>query len=66
VLLSAAPAAAIGESAGRNTMQLTDAPGNWFRSEMSGTPVSTVRVGGRVGFVAGELTNTRPTATARW
>jgi YVTN family beta-propeller protein len=47
----------------RDTMQLTDEPGNWFRSEASGTPVSIVRTGGRVDFVAGELTNTRHTAT---
>lgn len=48
---------------GRDTMQLTDEPGNWFRSEASGTPLSVVRVGGRVDFVAGHLTNTRHTAT---
>jgi plastocyanin len=63
VLLTAAPAAATGGGLVRDTMQLTDAPGSWFRSETSGTPVSTVGVGGRVDFVAGELTNTRHTAT---
>src|SRR5215210_5480506 len=63
VLLAAAPNAAADDGSTRDTMQLTDAPGNWFRSEASGTPVSTVRVGGRVDFVAGELTNTRHTAT---
>src|SRR5215216_3283557 len=61
VLFAAAPGAALAQT--RDTMQLTDAPGNWFRSEASGTPVSTVRVGGRVDFVAGELTHTRHTAT---
>jgi hypothetical protein len=61
VLVGALPGAAVGQT--RDTMQLTDAPGNWFRSEASGTPVSTLRAGGRVDFVAGELTNTRHTAT---
>ncbi len=50
-------------SGDRDTMQLTDTPGNWFRSEASGTPVAFVPVGGRVDFVAGNLTNTRHTAT---
>ena len=47
----------------RDTMDLTDDPGNWFRSRRSGSPVSVVPVGGRVDFVGGELTNTRHTAT---
>src|SRR5262245_83588 len=47
----------------RDTMQLTDTPGNWFRSDASGTPLSVLRAGGRVDFVAGHLTNTRHTAT---
>src|SRR5215217_2506468 len=61
VLVASVPAAAPAPS--RDEMQLTDTPGNWFRSEASGTPVSTVRQGGRVDFEAGELTNTRHTAT---
>jgi len=63
VLVGGMPGAAMAQGLARDTMQLTDAPGNWFRSEASGTPVSTVRTGGRVDFVAGELTNTRHTAT---
>src|SRR5262245_53293527 len=47
----------------RDTMQLSDEPGNWFRSERTGESVTSVPVGGRVDFVAGELTNTRHTAT---
>jgi hypothetical protein len=46
VLLGFLPGVATGQT--RDTMQLTDEPGNWFRSEASGTPVSTVRTGGRV------------------
>src|ERR671910_77505 len=47
----------------RDVMDLTDEPGNWFRSQRSGSPLSVVPVGGRVDFVAGHLTNTRHTAT---
>ena len=44
-------------------MDLTDEPGNWFRSRKSASPLSVVPVGGRVDFVAGHLTNTKHTAT---
>jgi YVTN family beta-propeller protein len=47
----------------RDTFQLTDEPGNWFRSEATGTPVTSVPVGGRVDFVVGSDTLTRHTAT---
>jgi YVTN family beta-propeller protein len=47
----------------RDVMDLTDEPGNWFRSQRSGSPLSVVPVGGRVDFVGGHLTNTRHTAT---
>lgn len=51
------------DEAEKDVMDLTDFPGNWFRSQRNGTPVSFVRVGGEVQFVAGDLTNTRHTAT---
>jgi YVTN family beta-propeller protein len=47
----------------KDIMDLTDFAGNWFRSQRTGTPVTFVRVGGEVQFVAGHLTNTRHTAT---
>lgn len=47
----------------KDVMDLTDEPGNWFRSQKNGSPLSVVPVGGRVDFVAGKLTNTRHTAT---
>ncbi len=47
----------------RDTFQLTDEPGNWFRSDRTGTPVTSVRVGGRVDFEVGARTLTRHTAT---
>ena len=49
--------------ADRDVMQLSDEPGNWFRSERTNESVTSVPVGGRVDFVAGQLTNTRHTAT---
>ena len=49
--------------ADRDTMQLTDAPGNWFMSERTRTPVTVLDQGGRVDFVIGPLTETRHTVT---
>jgi plastocyanin len=49
--------------AARDTFQLTDEPGNWFRSETTRTPVTILDVGGRVDFVAGHETDTEHTAT---
>lgn len=47
-----------------DTMYLTDEPGNWFRSEASGTPVSVINAGERVDFIIGNCcTDTRHTAT---
>ena len=64
--ISSAPvpgAAALSSALERDTMQLTDDPGNWFRSEATGSPVTTLAPGGRVDFVVGDLTDTRHTAT---
>ena len=47
-----------------DTFNLTDEPGNWFRSEKTGTPVTLVDPGDRVDFrINGCCTNTRHTAT---
>ena len=64
--ISSAPvpgAAALSSALERDTMQLTDEPGNWFRSEATGSPVTTLAPGGRVDFVVGEFSETRHTAT---
>jgi hypothetical protein len=59
-LLLAAPRAA--DEA--DTFFLTDQPGNWFRSETSGTPVAIVSPGDRVDFrINNCCTNTRHTVT---
>lgn len=47
-----------------DTMHLTDEPGNWFRSEATGTPLSVVSAGERVDFKIGNCcTSTRHTVT---
>jgi len=56
-------ASAVPGSSDRDTFQLTDEPGNWFRSDRTGTPVTSVNVGGRVDFEVGARTLTRHTAT---
>src|SRR5262245_33168130 len=45
-------------------MFLTDEPGNWFRSQATGSPVSIINAGDRVDFVISNCcTDTRHTAT---
>ena len=52
------------DSGEADTMHLTDEPGNWFKSEATGTPLSVVSAGDRVDFKIGNCcTNTRHTAT---
>lgn len=62
LLALAAPGAVHARAA--DTFTLTDEPGNWFRSETTGTPVSVVSPGDRVDFrIDGCCTDTRHTAT---
>jgi plastocyanin len=53
------------EAAGAaDTIFLTDEPGNWFRSEATGTPLSVIDAGQRVDFKIDDCcTNTRHTVT---
>lgn len=71
LLLSATLLALLALSAGRpaaaeaaDTFVLTDDPGNWFRSESTGTPVTVLAPGDRLDFeINGCCTDTRHTAT---
>jgi len=61
LLLAASGALTLDEA---DTMYLTDEPGNWFRSESSGTPVAVIDAGDEVDFRIGNCcTNTRHTVT---
>lgn len=47
-----------------DTVYLTDEPGNWFRSEATGTPLSVIDAGQRIDFKIDDCcTNTRHTVT---
>lgn len=47
-----------------DTMNLSDEPGNWFRSDATGTPVSIIDAGQRVDFkISNCCTSTRHTVT---
>jgi YVTN family beta-propeller protein len=47
-----------------DTMNLTDEPGNWFKSEVTGTPFTAIRQGERVDFKINNCcTTTRHTVT---
>ncbi len=61
-LSCAVPALVQAEAA--DTMHLTDEPGNWFRSETTGTPLSVIAPGERVDFKINNCcTSTRHTVT---
>ncbi len=48
----------------RDELHLSDEPGNWFRSQATGTPVTTVDAGDRVDFKINDCcTSTRHTVT---
>lgn len=62
-LLAAAPRAANADGA-VDTMSLTDEPGNWFKSGITGTPFTAIRRGERVDFKINNCcTTTRHTVT---
>lgn len=51
-------------AAAADTFFLTDDPGNWFQSEITGTPVTVLEAGDRLDFkINGCCTDTRHTAT---
>lgn len=63
VLVFAAPPAAA-SNAPADVIFLSDEPGNWFRSQTTGTPLSVVQAGDRVRFHIGEdFTDTQHTVS---
>src|SRR5262245_41165133 len=55
---------AVADGGAADAMDLTDEPGNWFRSQSGGTPVTVIDAGGRVDFRINDCcTNTRHTVT---
>jgi hypothetical protein len=55
---------AYGEGGAVDTMNLTDEPGNWFKSNLTGTPFTTISAGQRVDFdISNCCTSTRHTVT---
>lgn len=55
---------AVGSGGTADTMNLTDEPGNWFKSELTGTPFTVIRAGERVDFEINNCcTSTKHTVT---
>ena len=64
VLTMLAPRIVYADGGAVDTMNLTDEPGNWFRSEITGTPFTAIRAGQRVDFKINNCcTSTRHTVT---
>ncbi len=57
------PIPSLGIAATSDTIFLTDEPGNWFRSALTGTPLTILEVGGEVKFEIGSQTDTKHTVT---
>jgi plastocyanin len=63
-LTALSPSRAHADGGAVDTMSLTDEPGNWFRSQITGTPVTVIRAGQRVDFKINNCcTSTRHTVT---
>jgi YVTN family beta-propeller protein len=64
VLLTATPPIAHADGGSVDTMFLTDEPGNWFKSQRTGTPFTAINIGQRVDFKINNCcTSTRHTVT---
>lgn len=63
-LLMAVTSAVYADGGAADTMTLTDEPGNWFKSQITGTPFTAIRAGQRVDFKINNCcTTTRHTVT---
>jgi plastocyanin len=64
LLLTAAPPTVHADGGSVDTMFLTDEPGNWFKSQTTGTPFTAINAGQRVDFKINNCcTSTRHTVT---
>jgi len=64
LLLAVVASAAYASGGAVDTYNLTDEPGNWFKSQNTGTPFTTVRPGERVDFEINNCcTSTKHTVT---
>jgi plastocyanin len=64
LVLIAAPPTANADGGSVDTMFLTDEPGNWFKSQTTGTPFTAINAGQRVDFKINNCcTSTRHTVT---
>ena len=63
-LTAVTPGSVRADGGAADTMSLTDEPGKWFRSQITGTPVTIIRAGQRVDFKINNCcTSTRHTVT---
>jgi plastocyanin len=64
VLLAFAAGASVADGSTADTYNLTDEPGNWFKSENTGTPFTVIKPGERVDFEINNCcTSTKHTVT---
>ena len=64
VLSAVVPSSVHADGGAVDTMSLTDEPGNWFKSAVTGTPFTAIRAGQRVDFKINNCcTITRHTVT---
>ena len=64
VLSAVVPSSVHADGGAVDTMSLTDEPGNWFKSAVTGTPFTAIRAGQRVDFKINNCcTSTRHTVT---
>jgi DNA-binding beta-propeller fold protein YncE/plastocyanin len=63
-LTMVAPSTVHADDGAVDTMNLTDEPGNWFKSQLTGTPFTVIRAGERLDFkISNCCTSTKHTVT---
>ena len=63
-VVTGSPRSALADGGTADTMNLTDEPGNWFKSQNTGTPFTVIKPGQRVDFeIDNCCTSTKHTVT---